>query len=150
LRAGADALPDPRRFASRGGASSGAGSFLFGLGLALVPLGSTFAFATFTVVIWTVGEMMSFPMLGGWVARYAPDASRGRYMGLFTAAFSAAFVVAPFTGAWVYERWGPQALWYGVGVMGLLMWAGFQALSMALARRAAPAAAPAPEPAARG
>lgn len=131
-------------------AVSGVGSFVFCVGLALLPLGSGFGFAAFTVLIWSVGEMMTFPLLGGWVASHAPDASRGRYMGLFTAAFSGAFVVAPFAGTWVYGHWGPRVLWYGIGAVGLLLWAGFQALAMAVDRRAGSTAASAPEPAAPG
>src|SRR5215210_7012998 len=46
----------------------GIGGLIFGLGMALLPFGSGFAFAAFTVVIWTVGEMLAFPMSTGAVA----------------------------------------------------------------------------------
>ena len=107
----------------------GFGAFLFGLGFALLPLGSTFAYAAFTVLIWTVGEMLSFPMIAGVVANRAGEANMGLYMGLFNLSFEGAYVVGPLAGAWIYQRFGPLAVWSGCGVLGLVLWVGFQALS---------------------
>ncbi len=113
----------------------GFGAFLFGLGFALLPLGSTFAFAAFTVLVWTVGEMLSFPIVSGVVANRAGEANMGLYMGLFNLSFEGAYVVAPLAGTWIYQRFGPLALGLGCGVLGLVLWVGFQALSKPMRRR---------------
>ena len=42
-------------------------------------------------------------------------------MGLYTVAFSTAFVIAPLGGTWVYEQLGPEALWFGLGGFGVLL-----------------------------
>jgi predicted MFS family arabinose efflux permease len=118
---------------------AGLGSFLFCAGLALLPFGSGFAYVIFTVAIWTVGEMLSFPLLTSAVAARAPEETRGAYMGLLNFSFAAGFVVAPLVGTWVYQHLGARALWLGCGVVGLLVWAGFQAVAVAIAR---PGAAP--------
>ncbi|HYO15047.1 MAG TPA: MFS transporter [Thermoanaerobaculia bacterium] len=109
---------------------TGVGAFLFCFGLALLPLGSTFAFAAFTVAIWSVGEMLAFPVVAGVVANRAGQGSLGRYMGLFNLSFATGYVVAPLTGTWVYQHLGARVLWFGCGVVGLLVWAGFHGLAV--------------------
>jgi MFS family permease len=123
---------------------TGVGAFLFCLGFALLPLGSTFAFAAFTVAVWSVGEMLVLPVAAGVVAERAGQGSTGRYMGLYNLAFATGFVVAPVTGTWVYENLGPRALWFGCGAVGLLVWAGFHGLAVVKRspRSSSPASAP--------
>jgi MFS family permease len=53
----------------------------------------------------------------------------GRYMGVYITTFSAALVIAPLLGTWVYDNWGPYTLWYGWGALGLPLWAGFRLLA---------------------
>lgn len=112
----------------------GLGGLLFGLGLALLPFGSGFVYVAFTVVVWTVGEMLSFPLAAGVVANRAEEANRGRYMGLFTISFEGAFIVAPLTGTWIYQTYGANTLWYLCGAVGAVIWVGFYALSRLTSR----------------
>jgi len=116
------------------------GTFLFCLGLGLLPLGSGFAYVAFTVAVWTTGEMMAFPMLAGITANRAGDASRGRYMAVFTLSFESAFVVAAPAGTWIFQRFGPRVLWNTCGALGLLLSAGFWLLARWLRPAATPAA----------
>jgi predicted MFS family arabinose efflux permease len=105
------------------------GSLLMCLGFALLPLGSGRAFVVFTVVIWTLGEMLSLSIVSGLVAERAGERSQGRYMGILSLSFSVAFVLAPLGGTWIYQRFSPEALWYGCGVLGVALWAGFMLLA---------------------
>ncbi|HEX6903410.1 MAG TPA: MFS transporter [Thermoanaerobaculia bacterium] len=109
---------------------SGVGAFFFCAGLGLLPFGSGFAYVIFTVLVWTVGEMLVFPIVSSAVADRAPEASRGSYMGMLNLSFAAAFVVAPLIGTWVYQDLGPQTLWYACGALGFLLWAGFHAVAV--------------------
>jgi MFS family permease len=118
---------------------AGLGCFVFCAGLALLPFGSGFGYVIFTVAIWTVGEMLAFPLLVSAVADRAPEETRGAYMGLLNFSFAASFVVAPLVGTWVYQNLGARALWLGCGAVGALVWAGFHAVAVAISR---PAAAP--------
>jgi predicted MFS family arabinose efflux permease len=113
---------DPLRVAA-------AGALLLCLGLGLTPLGAGFAFAAFGVVVWTVGEMLAIPLTEGIVANRAGAGASGRYMGVFAATFSLAFVAAPALGTAVYERWGPGAVWAGAAAAGPLLAAGYLALA---------------------
>ncbi len=99
----------------------GVGSFLIGAGLALLPLGSSIAWAALSTVIWTLGEMLVLPQTNTVVAERAAAGKRGSYMGLYTVAFSAAFVIAPLGGTWVYERFGPEVLYFGLAGFGVLL-----------------------------
>jgi predicted MFS family arabinose efflux permease len=114
---------------------SGVGAFLFCAGLGLLPLGRGFGFVVFTIMVWTVGEMLVFPIVSSAVADRAPEESRGAYMGMLNLSFASAFVVAPLVGTWVYEKLGPETLWYGCGAVGVVVWAGFQGLAVLTSRR---------------
>jgi predicted MFS family arabinose efflux permease len=114
---------------------AGVGCLVFCLGLALMPLGRGLAFAAFTVVVWTTGEMLALPLMNAAVAARATPRTRGRYMGLYTMAFSVAFVVAPGAGTWVLEHLGGAALWYGIGALGPPLALGGFALAPAFRRK---------------
>jgi predicted MFS family arabinose efflux permease len=95
----------------------GLGAVLVCVGFGLMPLGHSVPWAAATIVVWTLGEMLALPMLNAAVADRSGSGRSGRYMGLYTMAYSVAFVIAPGAGAWIYERFGPDALWYGVGTL---------------------------------
>lgn len=106
----------------------GAGALLLGLGFAILPLGSTWTVAVASVFIWTTGDMLGTPTAGGWVARRAGNLHRGKYMGLYTMTWGLGWIVAPAAGAFLYRTPGPESLWLTAGVLGGLLWAGFELL----------------------
>jgi predicted MFS family arabinose efflux permease len=122
---------------------AGVGALLIGLGFGLLPVGRGFGFVAFTLLIWTAGEMLTLPQLQGAAAARAHGRAAGRYMGLFTLAFAISFAVAPILGTWIYQRWGPAAVWYGSGAAGVALWGGFELLDRRL-RRAAVRRVPSP------
>lgn len=104
------------------------GMVLMGLGFGLLPAGEGMVFLLFTVLLWTVGEMLTHPLLEGIAASLAPARARGAYMGLYTSTFSAALVLAPLLGNWAYEVLGWQILWPLNGCLALVVGLGFWAL----------------------
>lgn len=106
----------------------GAGALLLGLGFAILPLGSTWTAAVASVFIWTTGDMLGTPAAGGWVARRASSLHRGKYMGLYTMTWGLGWIVAPAAGAFLYRAPGPESLWLASGILGALLWAGFELL----------------------
>jgi predicted MFS family arabinose efflux permease len=106
----------------------GLGLFLVCAGLGIMPLGTSVAFAALTVAVWTFGEMLSLPLINAVVAGRAGPAHRGRYMGVYTMAFSLAMIVAPGGGAWVYDNLGPDVLWLGIGILAVPLLVGAVAL----------------------
>jgi predicted MFS family arabinose efflux permease len=115
-----------------------AGCLLVGLGLGLMPLGRGVAFAAFTVLIWTLGEMLSLPMTNSIAAARGPAGSSGRFLGAYSLAFSLAFVVAPVTGTLLYERVGHAALWSCAAAMGAVLCVGCLALRRPFTRPSRP------------
>jgi predicted MFS family arabinose efflux permease len=108
-------------------------SFLLtGLGFALMPFGRGFLYAALTVAVWTFGEMLSMPLLGSLIASRAGPGSMGRYMGLFSFAFSLSMIVGPVLGTSVYGSLGPTALWLGCGVTGCVLYAAFSLIGRSL------------------
>ena len=113
---------------------AGAGAFLFCLGYALLPFGESYGYAVLTVFVWTMGEMLSMPLIEGAAANRADDRSRGKYMGLLMLSFSSAFIIAPAVGTRIYQSFGPETLWYGCGLVGIVLLAAFRALSGPMGR----------------
>jgi MFS family permease len=108
----------------------GLGAFLLCAGFSLLALTSSLGPIGVTVLVWTVGEMLTTPLLEGFVANRSSVENRGQYMGLFSVAFSLAFVLAPLGGTWVYEVWGYRTLWFLCGVLGVMLWAAFSVLGV--------------------
>jgi len=108
----------------------GVGAFLLCTGFALLPLGTTPGSLAVTVLVWTCGEMLTTPLLESFVARRSPVENRGQYMGMFSAAFSVAFVLAPVGGTWVYGQYGYLTLWSLCGLLGVILLVAFLLLSV--------------------
>ena len=123
---------------------SAVGSFLLCLGFGLLPFGVSggFAYVAFTVAIWTMGEMVTIPVMAGVVANRAGETSRGRYMALFTVAFEGAMVTAPLIGTGIYQAFGPRILWGGCIGLGAVLLAGFWGLAGVLTPGPSTPAAP--------
>lgn len=107
----------------------GLAAFFTGAGFALLPHGTTFAFATLSLCVWTIGEMLDAPLMGGFLARRASTRHRGRAMAMYGMMFATGMVLAPEIGGAVYERYGPEALWHGCGAAGLVVCVAFWALA---------------------
>lgn len=101
-----------------------AACLLYGVGFALHGQGSSLTIHRLAIVVWTLGEIVSSPVMSGVVASLAPEEARGRYQGLMATSFAIAGIGAPLMGAAVMERWGGEVLWtgcLGVGVLGAVM-----------------------------
>lgn len=94
------------------------GMVFFAVGFGLLPYGSSLAFVLGTVVVWTVGEMVTMPIMTAFASARAGDDNRGRYMGLYSITFALAFVTAPLLGTAIYEHVGPSAVWHFALMLG--------------------------------
>jgi MFS family permease len=74
-------------------------------------------FVFFCVTIWTLGEMMDAPVRNAVVSSLAKSGSRGRYMGLLSAALTAGYCFGPLFGGWLLEQYGRTVLWLCVGLL---------------------------------
>jgi MFS family permease len=92
---------------------------LTGIGFALTGLAGSIPFLSFTVVIWTLGEMTWAPVTGAYVTGLAPERYRGRYMGLWHSTWSAGMLLGPFLGTLIYAS-NPSILWLTCLVLGAI------------------------------
>ena len=96
------------------------GIFLTALGFGSLAFGSGTAFIIGTVVVWTFGEMITFPVSTAYIADIAPPGRIGEYMGAFSSVLSLGLVVGPWLGVAALDRFGPTIMWSGVLVCGLV------------------------------
>jgi len=110
----------------------GVGLFLMCAGFGLLPFGRGFAYAALTIMVWTVGEMLSLPFSNVLVTEYAGAGRAAAAIGMYSAVFSVALILAPIVGLGIYERFGGDVLWTVAGLVGIPLWI----LSVALRGRA--------------
>ena len=108
----------------------GVGSFCVGLGYFILPFGHGASFALLFIIIWTVGEMLTGPIMSTYVANRTNNHNRGAYMGLLSVAFSFGYIVGPMAGTHVYQNFGGLVLWTACFVLGIFNWAGFELLGI--------------------
>jgi MFS family permease len=102
------------------------GAVLTGLGFGGLALVSSTWGAAATVVVWTFGEMITFPTAAAYASDFAPADRQGAYMGAYSMSAAAAFALGPWAGTRILEAWGGRAVWSIMilcgAVAGLLYW----------------------------
>ena len=104
------------------------GSFLIGIGLGMLGFGHTWMWAAFAIGVFSVGEMLAFPLAEAWVANRASDSNIGTYLGIYSMAFSISRAVSPIIGLSIYDHFGSRILWVLTGIAGVLLAFSFLAL----------------------
>ena len=82
----------------------------------------TFAIAT---VLWTLGELGTFPIAATTVANIAPKDVRGTYQGLYNLVWSLSNAFSPLVGGWILNAFGSRVLWICCTVMFIIVAIGF-------------------------
>jgi len=114
------------------------GFLIFGAGFVLCGFVSAIPLLVAAVVLWTVGEMLYFPMSAAHVANVSPPHMRGRYQGAWGIAWGLGAVIGPMAGTQLFE-WHPRVVWVACGVSAII---GCYLLMLATARRSEPATLP--------
>lgn len=112
------------------------GTLLIGLGFGMTPLGRSAGFAVAGVVVWTLGEMMTMPMLHTLATLRSDPAAMGEYLGLTSLAFATATTFGPALSTRLWDAAGPDSVWYACAIAGVLI-----AFAFARMREEAPAGA---------
>lgn len=106
----------------------GIGSALYGIGFGMFAFVSTVALFAAAMLVLTVGEMMIVPVSQAVVARFAPEAMRGRYMAIYGMSWSLPIAVGPLLAGLVMDNTDPRLLYWGSGLLGLLATAAYLGL----------------------
>lgn len=102
------------------------------LGMSITAVGYAFqiganswvAFAIATV-LWTLGELGTFPIAATTVANIAPKDVRGTYQGLYSLVWSLSNAFSPLVGGWILNAFGSRVLWICCTVMFVIVAIGF-------------------------
>jgi MFS family permease len=94
------------------------GYALAAIGIAMTGLAHTLLELAGTVVIWTLGEMVSAPVTGAYVTSLAPENYRGRYSGMWILMWSMGMLLGPSLGMLIFQR-RPAVLWLTCAIVGL-------------------------------
>lgn len=102
------------------------------LGMSITAVGYAFqiganswvAFAIATV-LWTLGELGTFPIAATTVANIAPKDVRGIYQGLYNLVWSLSNAFSPLVGGWILNAFGSRVLWICCTVMFVIVAIGF-------------------------
>jgi MFS family permease len=113
------------------------GTMIIGFGFGLGAFADSAWFYAFSVVIWTLGEMLQSPSNAALIADLSPAALRGRYQGINSLSWSAGTALAPIAGGFVQQHLGSATLWLGCAGVGVLVALGQIASGPARERRAA-------------
>jgi len=95
------------------------GFLLIGAGFASNVLVRTLPLLLFTTTLFTLGEMVSMPVMGAYVADLAPADQRGLYMGTYGMVWAIAFVLGPSLGTVIFS-FNHTILWSACGALGVI------------------------------
>jgi MFS family permease len=112
-------------------------ALLFGLGHGVNALEAGLPGYAVGTALWTVGEVIGFPVAAALVADLAPAELRGRYQGAYAMTWGLALTLSPIFGGQTYTRLGGRALWFACLGIALLVAAGHLAAADGRRRRLA-------------
>jgi predicted MFS family arabinose efflux permease len=101
---------------------AGLGTFLIGLGLFILILGTNYYLALFSACIWTLGEILVLPVIQMSLYNKANDAARATHMGLYQSVYAFATVAGSAIGSWLYQFSHGLVLWTMCGLCGIFCW----------------------------
>lgn len=84
---------------------------LFALGFGVNWFAAGFPIYSVGVMLWTVGEVIGFPVALALVADFAPPALRGRYQGVYSMTWGVSIMLSPLIGGEVIAHLGASTLW---------------------------------------
>ncbi|OAV43314.1 MFS transporter [Lewinella sp. 4G2] len=90
----------------------GAGIIILSFALLPLAVGLGFLALSLCVILLSLGEITYMPLTNAYLSKYAPPARRGEYLGVLSASYSAAFILAQLVGFGVAELYG-----YGAAIL---------------------------------
>ena len=99
---------------------------LFALSFLILNTLSWVGILVISMLLITLGEMLAFPFTNNFAMTRAPSGKEGRYLALYSMAFSFAHIFSAKTGMEMIARFGFEFNWYLMGGLGflavVLMW----------------------------
>lgn len=93
---------------------------LFSLSFLILNITTWVGILVIGMLLITVGEMLAFPFTNNFAMNRAPSGKEGRYLALYTMAFSFAHIFSAKIGMEIIDRFSYEANWFLMGGLGLL------------------------------
>lgn len=110
------------------------GTLLNGLAYLMLTFFQANAVIVTSMIVLSFAEIFAMPFAVAWVSQRADEFSRGRYMGLYTASYAVAHILAPLAGTQLISHYGYTTLYAVMGVFGVFTALGFWAISASVER----------------
>ncbi|MFK5958632.1 MAG: MFS transporter [Lutibacter sp.] len=93
---------------------------LFALSFIILNVTNWVGILVISMLLITLGEMLAFPFTNNFAMTRAPSGKEGRYLALYTMAFSFAHIFSAKTGMEMIDRFSFEFNWYLMGFLGLI------------------------------
>lgn len=94
-------------------------SVLTGAGFAMIAVAHSIVVLVAAVTVWSLGELVQWPVAADHTLQLAPPGLSGRYAGARSFCYGVALLVAPLAGTALYQL-HPTILWMSCGVAGIV------------------------------
>jgi MFS family permease len=101
------------------------GTLLCGISYVLLNVFASIYILLIAMVLLTFSEIFAMPFMISYTIRRAGEHNRGGYLGLYSMAYAAAFILAPYLGTKLISYFGYNTLWWAAGALSVITAAGF-------------------------
>lgn len=105
------------------------GALLIAIGLGSVALFDTYLLFLLSMIIYTIGELITAPTAVAFAADAAPVTMRGTYMAVYSLSLRFGFGLGPLVGGVLHDSLGPAYIWHGAFLTGFISTAAFLLLN---------------------
>jgi len=98
------------------------GLLLTGISYLMLLYESWVGIVVLSMVVMTIGEMISFPFSNKFALDRSKKGRQGAYMGLYTVAFAVAHIFSHNASMQITEQYGFQATWIFFGILTVIAW----------------------------
>jgi MFS family permease len=97
------------------------GVLLSGIALVLLNLFDSPVILIVSMIILSFSEIFAMPFMMTVAISKADDTNRGVFTGMYSTAWSAAFILAPVLGTGIVTHWGFKVLWWAMGIFSVVI-----------------------------
>lgn len=101
------------------------GTFICGFSYAMLAFDYSMIALVISMTLLCIGEIWTLPFMSTITALRSGKNNKGAYMGLNGISFSIAFIITPYLGTLIAERFGFNILWIGTGILATVIAIGF-------------------------
>ena len=97
------------------------GTFICGFSYAMMAFDYSIITLVISMTLLCIGEIWTLPFMSTITALRSGKNNKGAYMGLNGISFSVAFIITPYLGTLIAEKFGFNILWIGTGILATLI-----------------------------